>query len=378
MPPRKACKYELESLKPVALGAGRLAKRRSIGLSNRRFEGNGIGFAMPTEPPRAPGSLRPDASAGQRLHIHGIKEMPAGYDAEVAELFRDLRAASNLSEADLASRLATRLDVVRALEQGALYALPPWAETSRVVNAYGLLLNLDVRPLLRRIYAQVEAGIVGLEPQPMPDVPMMPPRGPLDVPFEAGQRAPAPPPYPAPPWPQAPSWTPPAETVADRRAQPRPAWDAPMGQASQPPQMPPPQARPPQTPPAPARPLQGQPPQARPPQSPASRARPPQTPPPPQVRSPQVPPAQAQVSTRTVPAGKQAPAKRGRLRLLKWGVAALIVAGAMFGLWTLLSGHGLLGSSTPWQSGAKTSGQVFDPDDPRSHKADRLPSPNSL
>ena len=48
--------------------------------------------------------------------------MPAGYDAEVAELFRDLRAASALSEADLAARLGTRADVVQALEQGALYA----------------------------------------------------------------------------------------------------------------------------------------------------------------------------------------------------------------------------------------------------------------
>ncbi len=129
---------------------------------------------MPTE--RAPTRQLPDASAGRRLHIHGIKEMPAGYDAEVAELFRDFRAASNLSEADLAARLATRLEVVQALEQGALFALPDWAETCRVVNNYGLLLNLDVRPLLRRIYAQVEAGIVELRPKPMPDVPfMMPP-----------------------------------------------------------------------------------------------------------------------------------------------------------------------------------------------------------
>ena len=59
--------------------------------------------------------------------------MPAGYDAEVAELFRDLRSASGVSEADLAARLATRVEVVQALEQGALYALPPWAETCRVV-----------------------------------------------------------------------------------------------------------------------------------------------------------------------------------------------------------------------------------------------------
>ena len=58
--------------------------------------------------------------------------MPAGYDAEVAELFRDLRSASGLSEADLAAQLATRPEVVQALEQGALYALPPWPETYRV------------------------------------------------------------------------------------------------------------------------------------------------------------------------------------------------------------------------------------------------------
>jgi len=113
--------------------------------------------------------------------------MPAGYDAEVAELFRDLRAATALSEMELAARLGTRADVVQALEQGALYALPPWAETCRVVNAYGALLNLDVRPLLRRIYAQLEAGIVELQPKPMPDVPMMTP--PASVP----QKLPRPP-----------------------------------------------------------------------------------------------------------------------------------------------------------------------------------------
>ena len=48
--------------------------------------------------------------------------MPAGYDAEVAELFRDLRAASNLTETDLAQRIATPIEVVKALEQGAIIA----------------------------------------------------------------------------------------------------------------------------------------------------------------------------------------------------------------------------------------------------------------
>src|SRR4026207_1445657 len=112
-------------------------------------------------PPRArlvPASPQPDA-VERRLHVHGIEEMPAGYDAEVAELFRDLRAASALSEADLAARLGTRPEVVQALEQGALYALPPWAETCRVVNAYGALLNLDVRPSLPGTYPPPAAGM---------------------------------------------------------------------------------------------------------------------------------------------------------------------------------------------------------------------------
>ncbi|MGB6195224.1 MAG: helix-turn-helix domain-containing protein, partial [Methyloceanibacter sp.] len=111
--------------------------------------------------------------------------MPAGYDAEVAELFRDLRSASGLSEADLAAQLATRTEVVQALEQGALYALPPWPETYRVVATYGTLLNLDVRPLLQRIYAQVDAGVVGLEPKAMPDVPFMAPPDHAEHEFQA-------------------------------------------------------------------------------------------------------------------------------------------------------------------------------------------------
>ena len=119
--------------------------------------------------------------------------MPAGYDAEVAELFRDLRSASGLTEADLAAQLATRPEVVQALEQGALYALPPWPETYRVVATYGTLLNLDVRPLLRRIYAQVDAGVVGLAPKPMPDVPFMtPPENQPEFQAQPAQAAPQP------------------------------------------------------------------------------------------------------------------------------------------------------------------------------------------
>ena len=189
---------------------------------------------MPTEPRQVPVSQQPDA-ARRRLHIHGIKEMPAGYDAEVAELFRDLRAATTLSEMDLAARLGTRADVVQALEHGALFALPPWPETCRVVNAYGAFLNLDVRPLLRRIYAQLEAGIVELQPKAMPDMPVMTPPESGDFGFAPGNAAGAPAHNPLDiPWPPAPQAPPPQ--TARLNARPAPAPQAPWPNAAPSPQ----------------------------------------------------------------------------------------------------------------------------------------------
>ena len=195
---------------------------------------------MPTEPRHVPVSPQPDAGE-RRLHTHGINAMPAGYDAEVAELFRDLRAATTLSEADLAMRLGTRPEVVQSLEQGALYALPAWPETCRVVNGYGALLNLDVRPLLRRIYSQLEAGIVELQPKPIPEVPMMTPSDTRDFGFAAGHPAGgnnaggahAPNPLDI-PWPPAPApQTPPPQNVW-QNAQGAPAQQAPRPRAPAP------------------------------------------------------------------------------------------------------------------------------------------------
>jgi hypothetical protein len=353
---------------------------------------------MPPEPRQVSVSPQPDA-AKRRLHIHGIKEMPAGYDAEVAELFRDLRAASALSETDLAARLSTRVDVVQALEQGALYALPPWAETCRVVNAYGALLNLDVRPLLRRIYAQLEAGIVELRPKAMPDVPVMTPPENSDFRFQPNK--PAAPSGPSPldiqwtpdPLPARPQGAPPH---APRSPSPQAPWPnaAPSPQAwPGPPSSPAPQAPWPNAAPqrpaapqpqhpdrrAPPRPMQAQAPQrpAQPPQRPAQ----PQQPAPPH-RQPAKPRAELAPALAPAPAPAVAPASaapapveekaRRKPALLKWGVIALLISIMAFGVWMVL------GNSTG-PSGAKSPGaagsQVLDPDDPRSRKADRLPSP---
>ena len=331
--------------------------------------------------------------------------MPAGYDAEVAELFRDLRAATTLTEMDLAARLGTRPDVVQALEQGALYALPPWPETCRVVNAYGAMLNLDVRPLLRRIYAQLEAGIVELQPKAMPEMPMMTPPetadygfgnsgnsghggnsaasarpNPLDIPWPPpeAQRPPQPQQRPPQPAPQAP------RPNAGAQPQPQNAWPQPHP-AQQRPQawpgtQPPPQAPRPQ-PPQQARPATPQPaqdrrqqpqPQMRPARAPAPQPQPQPQPMPPRYAPPPQPEPQVDadfgIPEATMPEPEPKP-KRRRPALLKWGLGALIVSVVAFGLWFALS-------HAPGPSGLQSSGSgTLDPDDPRSRKADKLPIP---
>ncbi|TFG88108.1 MAG: transcriptional regulator [Hyphomicrobiales bacterium] len=311
--------------------------------------------------------------------------MPAGYDAEVAELFRDLRAASNLTETDLAQRIATPIEVVKALEQGAIYALPPWPETCRVVNAYGTLLNLDTRPLLRRIYAQLEAGIVELRPKTMPDVPVMSPQGGGgDFTFggnagQASARAP-----------QAPAW-PNGQPAAPPRQAPSPAPQAPLPQSSWPgaaPQFPQnagPGGAPRQAPLAPAwpnGPQSAEPqPQARPPQpkqlmaAPQAPAyQPPQAyPQEPQAYYPEpAEPQQVEDAFMGEPETEPEPeAKRKKPALLKWGITALIASVVLIGLWMALGD-----SSDPTASSGSfnNSDPVLDPDDPRSRKADRLPN----
>ena len=299
--------------------------------------------------------------------------------------FEDLRAASGLSEADLAAQLATRPEVVQALEQGALFALPPWPETYRVVATYGTLLNLDVQPLLRRIYAQVEAGIVELAPKSMPDVPFMAPPDGLDRQPQgqpAARRA-------------APSRSSgsrgkrrrrnragrkgatgrPGPGLAPVRRKRRkcgppcrrgrrgltPSAPAPSAATSAPAQMPPhacppapiPQPQPQGAPPAPQRP--------RPPAPPQGQGRAAAT-----VSA--VQPPRAAPLPEPKPARKALPWKP----VLKWGAVVLVVLGGTFALWKWLAEPALLGSGPAPKPGASAP-SAPDPNDPRSRKADRLP-----
>lgn len=300
--------------------------------------------------------IDPSPDAGRRrLHIHGIREMPAGCDAEVATLFRDLRVASNLTEADLAARIATPVEVVQALEQGALYALPPWPETCRVVNAYGTMLNLDTGPLLRRIYAQLEAGIVELGPKAMPDVPVMVPPGGGDfAPGQANAAAPAPHATPQAPSAHAASLQAPLPNSQPPPVQPQPVQPpAPSGQA----------VWPGGAPPLPQGGIGGM-------AQPAPVAAPP--PPLPPGSPAQSVPGEAQaVPGADASMGEpEAEPKRKKPALLKWGLGALVASVILVGLWMALGD-----SSDPTGSSdsSSASNPVLDPDDPRSRKADRLP-----
>ena len=253
----------------------------------------------------------------------------------------------------------------------------------------------------RRIYAQLEAGIVELQPKPMPDVPMMtPPAEPQDYSFApsnaGGSSAPNPLDIPWPPpgqqappqrnaWPNGPTAPSPQPQAPWQNAQPQPQAPRPNPQQPQrqpqawPGGQPAPQAprQNPQPQPRQAQPQgqpQGQPqrpPQPRAPQpQPQAQARPQPMPPRP-APPPEPHPLDADFGEPVPlePTTEPAKPKRRRPALLKWGLGALVISIVAFGLWMALTHAPGPAGITGGQSGAA------DPDDPRSRKADRLPSP---
>ncbi len=78
---------------------------------------------------------------------------------EVGRFFIDLRGAFRASQAQVAQRLATRIDIIAALEAGQVRALPPWPETCRIVRTYTSLAGLDPRPALHALEMLMEAEV---------------------------------------------------------------------------------------------------------------------------------------------------------------------------------------------------------------------------
>ena len=98
-------------------------------------------------------AARPATNPG-RIHLLGIDERSMGDDPVLASLFQAMRASAGLSPADLVRLLHTRPEVLASLEAGRVRALPPMAETVRLIKDYGALLQVDVEPVLARIKQQ--------------------------------------------------------------------------------------------------------------------------------------------------------------------------------------------------------------------------------
>jgi helix-turn-helix protein len=78
-------------------------------------------------------------------------------DAQLGQIFRNMRLAMKVSRETIARRLATSTVCVDNFEAGAVAALPHAKETDRIVRGYCELLRLDPEPILWRIRSGMQA-----------------------------------------------------------------------------------------------------------------------------------------------------------------------------------------------------------------------------
>src|SRR5262249_16865870 len=131
----------------------------------RDGEGYGKGGNFPP-----PGLLGTEAS-----------DAPGWQDAQLGQMFRNMRQAMKVSRETIARRLATSTACVDNFEAGAVAALPHAKETDRIVRGYCELLRLDPEPILWRI----RSGLEALAQQASAGAPMPLPAG--IVPTTAGR-----------------------------------------------------------------------------------------------------------------------------------------------------------------------------------------------
>lgn len=75
---------------------------------------------------------------------------PNGH-AELGSLFREIRRVLGLSLPDVARMLDCRLEIITALEMGNVQALPAWPDTVRIVTQYAVIARVDAAPVLSLI-----------------------------------------------------------------------------------------------------------------------------------------------------------------------------------------------------------------------------------
>jgi len=103
------------------------------------------------EPDKSRSNLR-FSSAGQSSNARRrVTATASQLVPEVGRFFRGLRQIFRLSREQVAQKLATRVDIIAALEAGDVRKLPPWPETCRIVCTYAAFARLDPRPILHSI-----------------------------------------------------------------------------------------------------------------------------------------------------------------------------------------------------------------------------------
>ncbi len=117
----------------------------------------------------------PDVAArASSRRVRGSGAVRGSSDAELGQIFQNMRAAMRASRGTIARRLAIAVATIDTFEAGAVAAFPHWPETERIVRAYCALLRLDPEPILWHIrgrlnpLAQPDPSPVGPSPAHRP------------------------------------------------------------------------------------------------------------------------------------------------------------------------------------------------------------------
>lgn len=103
------------------------------------------------QPPQPPAFVETPVS---QKELTDDLEQP-GVDLQIKALFTAMGRASQMSRSQLAARLQTSQDLIASLENGLLQNLPEWEDLEPVISRYSDLMNIDERPILRRLREQI-------------------------------------------------------------------------------------------------------------------------------------------------------------------------------------------------------------------------------
>ncbi len=94
---------------------------------------------------------------------------PPSFDAELGQIFIRMRTLLGINLWDMARAVGGEPTVIANLEAGALDALPPWPELTRLVDNYARLTGVDPQPILSRLLRS-QPQAVNAAPPPVPEV----------------------------------------------------------------------------------------------------------------------------------------------------------------------------------------------------------------